>query len=282
MEHVVAGVPGRRHVVEDLGEALLILPQHHDAPPAVLPLAVLPPTVHHLAREAAHLLRPLVELQVEADVGFTGGVGLLLPGAPHHVDGARDPAHHVAAHRQLLGRLEPDLIPLDGAALGRHDRCQVRHLELELDAALVLGVDLDDGALGAVVRVAEHEGGGVRREELLHAAVLLELLVLHQDVLDDGLQRVRLADVVPLLLQRDPPLGGGHHELPAGHGAGVHHHRGLADRHSVPPAVLLLDRPRLLLETVAIGLALGVYVDPLGLDRHHHGLDEVRPADPDL
>lgn len=50
-----------------------------------------------------------------------------------------------------------------------------------------------------------------------------------------------LADVVPLLLQRDPALAGAHNVLPAAHGQGVHHDVYLLSLHPVPGAVVLLD-----------------------------------------
>ena len=50
-----------------------------------------------------------------------------------------------------------------------------------------------------------------------------------------------LADVVPLLLQRDPALAGAHKVLPAAHGQGVHHDVYLLSLHPVPGAVVLLD-----------------------------------------
>ena len=50
-----------------------------------------------------------------------------------------------------------------------------------------------------------------------------------------------LADVVPLLLQRDPALAGAHNVLPAAHGQGVHHDVYLLSLHPVSGAVVLLD-----------------------------------------
>ena len=50
-----------------------------------------------------------------------------------------------------------------------------------------------------------------------------------------------LADVVPLLLQRDPALAGAHNVLPAAHGQGVHYDVYLLSLHPIPGAVVLLD-----------------------------------------
>ena len=50
-----------------------------------------------------------------------------------------------------------------------------------------------------------------------------------------------LADVVPLLLQRDPALAGAHNVLPAAHGQGMHHDVYLLSLQPVPGAVVLLD-----------------------------------------
>ena len=44
--------------------------------------------------------------------------------------------------------------------------------ELELDAALVLGVNLEDGAQGAVVGLAQHEAARTRRKQLLRITAI--------------------------------------------------------------------------------------------------------------
>ena len=212
---------------------------------------------------------------------------MLLLGAPHNVDCASEPAQHVAGHRQLLRRSVPNVITHHRAAGRRHRRSQIqvfRHLKPTFDPPLVLRCDLQHVAFAPIVRAAKHEDGGVRREELLNSAVLLELLVLHQDVLHDGLQSVLLSNVVPLLLQGDPALlVGGHHKLPPRHGTSMDHDRSLTHSHTVPPAVVTFNRSRLPLK-VAIVLLLPISVneDALTLDSQYFCLDKMRPTHPDL
>ena len=79
----------------------------------------------------------------------------------------------------------------------------LRFRERQRDPSLLSVGNFDDSALHAVVRVAEHEAGGVNREELRQRPVLSEGGIVDQDVLLGGLQRERLGRLRPLLLQGD-------------------------------------------------------------------------------
>ena len=90
---------------------------------------------------------------------LAGRVELLLPRAPHHEDGPGDPGHDMPRNP---GRLRHPVS--QHVALGEVPRDEPReirfrmHGELELDLALVLWVDLEDLALGPVVRLTQHKG----------------------------------------------------------------------------------------------------------------------------
>ena len=148
----------------------------------------------------AHLLSSLPELEIETNVGLAGTVRSLLPGPPHHEDGPGDPGHHVTRHPAPLRCSVSWHVTLPSPAVLAHHSTQLwlrADDELQLYPALVLRVDLQHLALGSIVRLTKHEGVTALGEQFLHCTVGLETRVLHQNILDDGLQSngVRLENI---------------------------------------------------------------------------------------